>query len=298
MRLCLGIVTLCFAAVSLGSDLAAGEIARCSANTPNGWASVGAPSEESITCANWTLRSWRLEPRPGLVPAIVPNDELVPRQDLVPFPFHCPFETEHLLARRVALDVGREWLVGCDLGTHGGGLWVVSAAGHKETKLWNERVWEITTIGDRVLVLSQDGNGELGLILEIAASDGVWRARALSKMPGYPIGAVQRDDGVIVITTAGLFSVIGDQVSALSRFDLSGLLPTSALSTDSGEIYVAMRHFALRLRQVSGRWVQDWLAPVDCQSFRKRDERPCDCVLGIGGTLVAPHHPPHQHLRP
>jgi hypothetical protein len=206
MRLCVGVAAWYFAAVSFGSDMAPGD-GQCATRTPEGWVSVGVPSEESITCANWTLRSWRLEPRPGLPPAILPNDELTPRRDVVPFPFDCPFETEHLPARRVALAVGRDWLVGCDFGSHGGGLWIVNGAGHREAKLWNQRVSEIAAIDDRVLVLSQDEDGDQGQVLEAAASDGVWRARFLAGMPGYPFAAVQRSEGVIVLTTAGLFGV-------------------------------------------------------------------------------------------
>jgi hypothetical protein len=82
----------------------------------------------------------------------------------------------------------------------------VSAAGYKEERLWNERVWDISTIGDRVLVLSQDGKEELGLSLEVAEFEGAWRARPVSGMPGYPIDAFRRDSLVIVATTTGLFS--------------------------------------------------------------------------------------------
>lgn len=288
MRLYLAVATWCLVALPIGTDLTAGENAERAIGNPAGWAQVSAPSEDAITCANWSLRSWRLDHCSAQLPAIVPNDELAPRRDPLPFPFECPFEAKYLLARRVALSLGKAWLVGCDLGTHGGGLWLVDAEGHREAVLWNERVWDITTVGGRVFVLSQAGTGDLGQILGVSGPEGPLSARPLAKTPGYPIGLFHRNDGLIVLTTAGLFGMKGDEVSPLTRFDLSGLLPTSVLSTDSGEIYVAMRHFALRLRRGSDGWVQEWLAPVDCQAFRKRKERPCDCLTGVESVPADP----------
>ena len=270
---------------SLGSN----ENARPAIGNPDGWAQVDAPSEDSITCANWSLRSWRLGHCSAQVPVIVPNDELAPRRDPLPFPFECPFETPHLLARRVALPLGKAWLIGCDLGTHGGGLWLVDAESQEKTALWNRRVWDITRVGDRVFILSQAGVDDLGQILYVPAPDVSQGARPVARTPGYPIGLFRGDHSLVVVTTAGLFGMKGDEVSPLTRFDLSRLLPTSTVSTESGVIYVAMRHFLLRLRKRPDGWVQEWLAPVDCQAFRERKERPCDCLTGVESLPTDPN---------
>ena len=260
------------------------------AGTPWGWAQVNEPSDETITCANRTRRSWRLEPTPAGPPGAVPNDELVPRCDALPFPFECPFETKYLLARRVARAMGNQWLVGCDLGTHGGGLWLVGPTGQREAKLWGERVWDIVELGGVLFALTEDAEGN-GLVLKLEASGGTWASRPAIRAPGYPIGLFLKDGSTLVLTRAGLFRAAHGAVASLLRFDLGRLLPTSTAITDKGDIYVAMRHFLLRLRQVSGEWVQEWLAPVDCQAFRKRDRGPCDCMTGFESTT---QHAPCQ----
>jgi hypothetical protein len=217
MRFYLGLATCCLVAVPEADFASAENVIRVIGN-PAGWAQVGAPSEDSITCANWSLRSWRLDRCSAQVPAIVPNDELEPRRDPLPFPFECPSEAPALLARRVALPLGKAWLVGCDLGERGGGLWLVDAEGHRAGALWNERVRDITSVGGRAFVLSQAGVDDLGQILVVPGPDGPRAARPLARTPGYPIGLFQRDDGLVVVTTAGLFQVNSENVSPLTRF--------------------------------------------------------------------------------
>ena len=84
------------------------------------WVRVPEPTADDLICANWTLRSWRLRPDGHEEPAVVPNDDMVPRRDWLPFPFECPYESEDIPARRVATRLMDRWLVGCDLGERGG----------------------------------------------------------------------------------------------------------------------------------------------------------------------------------
>jgi hypothetical protein len=156
-------------------------------------------------------------------------------------------------------------------------LWLVDGAGANAERLWQESVWDVTKIQDHAMVLTRGDTPDTGVILTVSKSAEKWGIRRRIEVPGLAVGIFVRDDSLLVVTQKGLFR-IGKTVTTIMRFSLEPMLPTSIALASSGDVYVGMRHFTMRLRERSGHWSREWLAPRDCAHFRKRSRRPCDCI--------------------
>jgi hypothetical protein len=244
--------------------------------SPTAWVGVTAPSGVQRVCANWSLDSWRVERRADGVVAMAHNDELRPRRDPLPFDFRCELETPARPARRVALRAEKHWLVACDLGNHGGGLWVLTDAGRPVERLSRERTWDVVRVLGRLFALTQDSDGR-GLVLEVERDVAGYRVRRRASTAGYPIALVSWRDRLLLISRSGLYAVGGHGAGALIEYDLSALYPTSAIVGSSGAIYVAMRHYLLVLQPTGRGWQAQWMAPATCPTFEKTGEK-CDCI--------------------
>jgi hypothetical protein len=178
----------------------------------------------------------------------------------------------------VAADLGTAWLVGCDLGSYGGGLWLVANDGTSKQALWNERVWDIVFVQEHTWALTKSAEYDSGLVLEVVPQDGSWAVRRYAEVRGYPVGLLGWEDTILVVTRKGLFALAERSSTLLMPLELDGLFPTSVAMSENGEIYVALRHYLLRLRGAPGGWTRQWLAPASCRSFRPTHDHPCECV--------------------
>jgi hypothetical protein len=245
---------------------------------PVGWVEVAEPSEGSLRCANWSPFLWRVEPAEEGVPVVVGDDGLRPRRDPIPWPFGCPSEGDGRIARRVAANLGTAWLVGCDLGSYGGGLWLVASDGTSREAWWSERVWDIVVAQARTWALAEGAEYGSGVVLEAVPQEGSWAVRPYAEVRGYPVGLFGRGRKIFLVTRKGLFALAERSATLLMPLDLERLFPTSVATSQNGDVYVAMRHYLLRLRSTSAGWTRQWLAPASCRSFRPMHERPCECV--------------------
>lgn len=283
MRMLNLLVSLSVVAVTAQSgheDKSAGAARSSQSDLPVGWVEVGEPSTADLHCANWSSLAWRVVSTGEGVRAIVLTDELTPRRDFVPWPFTCPLEGDGRVARRVAYDLGTAWLLGCDLGSYGGGLWLVARDDSSRAALWNARVWDIVLAQGRTWALTEGTEYGSGLVLEVVAQENSWAVRRRAEVRGYPVGLVEWEGGVHLVTREGLFALGERSATLLMPLDLDRLFPTSVALSESGDVYVAMRHYLLRLRSTSTGWRPQWLAPAQCPSFRPTLDRPCECVAG------------------
>jgi hypothetical protein len=180
------------------------------------------------------------------------------------------------------------WLLGCDLGSYGGGLWLVARDGTTRTTLWNGRVWDIVLAQGRTWALTEGTQYGSGLVLEVVQQDGSWAVRRRAEARGHPIGLLEWEGGILLVTREGLFALGDRNATLLTSLDLGRLFPTSVAMSESGEVYVAMRHYLLRMRHTSAGWTREWLAPAHCPSFRPMLDRPCECVAGQPASLPDP----------
>jgi hypothetical protein len=269
-------------------DRGAEAASHAQSEVPVGWTEVDEPSKADLHCANWSPLSWRVESTAQGMPTIIAHDELAPRRDFVPWPFTCPLEGDGRVARRVAYDLGTAWLLGCDLGSYGGGLWLIARDDSSRAALWNARVWDIVLAQGRTWALTEGTESGSGLVLEVVAQENSWAVRRRAEVRGYPVGLVEWEGGVLLVTREGLFALGERSATLLMPLDLDRLFPTSVALSERGDVYVAMRHYLLRLRSTSTGWSRQWLAPAQCPSFRPRLDRPCECVAEQPASLRGP----------
>lgn len=244
---------------------------------PAGWVRTDEPTADQLRCANWATRAWQVGQTAGAELNLTTIDELRPRQDPLPWPLTCPGESPDLPARRIAKEVGDRWIVGCDGGSRGGGLWAFSADGRGAETLWHYPVREVEVIQGRLLVLGESTPGETA-VLELSSKPR-WTAQPRASVPGTPVGLISQDGDILVVTTAGLFAIGKGEINTqLMGWDLQHLYPTSIARGRHGEIVIGMRHYVVQIRPTAKGWIRDWLAPADCPSFRPALEGPCACA--------------------
>lgn len=243
--------------------------------TPRGWTMVEAPREDARVCANWTLRSWRVQIGKDAQVEFVTNDELNPPREHVPFPFQCPGDRGERRARLSAVALGTQWLVGCDFGEFGGGLWRTEIDGSRSQRLWNDGIVALTLSGTRILALARDPSLQSSALLEVHTVGDTWAVSTSEEMAGWPVGMLEAD-AIRVVTSAGVFNV-GDTVTKIVDLELDGLMPSSVVAPEEGSLFIGLRHYVLHLRQTGDRWTQEWLAPEGCAAFEKTVTKPCRC---------------------
>lgn len=226
---------------------------------PAGWVAYKKPTEDQLSCANYSRREWGVA---------LKNEQLeVSRY-------------QDSKGDRHVIRVNDGLLIGEDHGEWGGGLWWVSADRRRKKRLSAENVIGFVNSSKGVLAiagLSHMGTN-YGLVLQI--TDGVRgqrKAVELADLGWAPRAFVSESpDSVLVITDNSLARVkTSGSVEQLLRTYYGGLYPNSMTLSSSGVIHVGMRHFITRLTPNGTTYKEDWFVPADCTQFSKSDY---DCV--------------------
>ena len=254
--------------------------AEFGSNPPNGW--IHAPSRERNDglwqCAayggSWVVSNdggsialRRFDPRGEKQEPIPPNVSL----------------SKKMIGRRTFKPTSRGWLAGFDAGEFGGGLWWFSRDGSQNIELLSENVHAIYQIKTSILILT--GLSHMGLNfgrIYKFNDDTVDKPTVTSVaiLGGAPEASAVDSGGnnMVIATPDRVLRVdINGKVNEMYKSGEHLTYPRSVAVDTSGNIYVAMRFFVLRLipQQGSG-YTAEWLMPEQCRAFRL-DKYICGC---------------------
>lgn len=190
-------------------------------------------------------------------------------------------------ARRHVLEVDDGWLIGFDAGEYGGALWWLSQDGSKRERLVNENVQGIAMLGSRIVVLT--GLAHLSMDTGHAfdlthGHEGRWRAGLRTDLGASPLAfTVQPDMSIMFMTFSGVRRLEPNgKVEQLSDGDFGFLYPGSVAVLPSGEIYVGMNLYVMRLTPSNAGYREEWFIPKECA---RHEIRGLDCVC-LGETTT------------
>lgn len=183
---------------------------------------------------------------------------------------------------RSATHLGSAWLLAYDAGEWGGGLWLTNEDGSETRRIINDNVRAVIPIDGGVLVLSGLSHMTLdfGNAFIFSNPDGLnIPLRHTVRLDGAPRAYAKASDGsVLFATTRGLSKITkSGELQNLSNFPnwtRFQYASSMAIASD-GSIFVGMRMFVLKLREIANGYSQEWLLPTDCRRFELKET---DCV--------------------
>jgi hypothetical protein len=247
-------------------------------NEPPGWAE--APSSQADPglweCAGYG-GSVIVSLEEGSVRIGKPPDE-EPQQD--PLPQHLKLSKE-MVGGHSLLRTADGWLVGFDDGEFGGGLWWFNSEGDQNRKLLSENVHSIYRSPDGILVLVGLAHLSLdsGKLYRFTETTEEVAVKLVADLGGSPEASALDPEGRLVVATPRSVVAV-DYTGNVFRLYKSGenlIYPTSVVIDSTGNIFVGMRFFVLRLVPGNNAQFQpQWLMPTECKSFRIV-KRICTC---------------------
>jgi len=190
--------------------------------------------------------------------------------------------SKKMIGRRSVQATSSGWLVGFDGGEFGGGLWWFSRDGSQNIELLSENVHAIYQIKTSILILT--GLSHMGLnfgrIYKFNDTVDKPTVTSVAILGGAPEASAVDSGGnnMVIATPDRVLRVdINGKVNEMYKSGEHLTYPTSVAVDTSGNIYVAMRFFVLRLipQQGSG-YTAEWLMPEQCRAFRL-DKYICGC---------------------
>ena len=191
--------------------------------------------------------------------------------DLRPEPLPFPIEADvpHGLAlRRSVVRVADGWIVGFNQGEFGGQIRWFSEDGTRSDPLSDELVDDFvrTEFGLFATVGISHGTSDEGRIVRIDQGDDCgWMVRPFLDLGGSPeVAALQPGGSLLVATSDRLLRVSPADRTIETLCDetgWAGLSPTSIAVTQSGTIYVGMRHGVAKIEKAGRSYRQRWLLP-------------------------------------
>lgn len=187
-------------------------------------------------------------------------------------------------ARRHVVRLNDGWLIGYGGGEFGGSLWWYTAptSGHR---IAEGNVVAVVPMahGREALVfggLAHMGTDQ-GRVFRFTASPERPELRLVSDLAASPQAVVaESEQSALVLTTRQLWRVpAAGAAESLCALDSRFLYPRSVAVLPSGEVWVGMRHFVVRLKPAGGGSCDvQWFAPTDCANLvRHRAEGECTC---------------------
>lgn len=244
-------------------------------------------------CANYSHHEWNVATVDGKVRA---TRRLTGDKTDDPLPFVIA-PAEGMKGRRRVVRVSDGWIVGFDAGEWDGSLWWFSADGTSRRELlaserdeqhlerwFPQNVRAILRVNETLLVFQ--GLAHLGINMGRVAAVAVaapHHAHLLGQLPGSPkVAIVDGTDGALVVTNDRLLRVnTAGAMTLVARLDLSGLYPSSVVRAATGEVFIGMRHFVVRIMGEGDQSKTTWFVPADCTTFKTRDLK-CVCSLPAG----------------
>jgi hypothetical protein len=241
---------------------------------PSSWTPIKFPESSSndLLCANYSDNEWHLS---------IDSGELViaksARETHTALPKHFTVTKDMSGTPSVAKsDDG--WLVGFD----GGGLWWVSENGRQSRELIDEHVRAIITRGNDLLVLTGRVTSDEGKAYQYkpGALDGGTLLQ-IADLGSAPVANLVQDNKTVVIVAQTRVVAIdpSNQMHILLlNNDMNLLYPNSVVADPSGNLFVGMRFYVLRLKHDSGDQYQaQWYVPDRCARTEIRNSL-CVCT--------------------
>jgi hypothetical protein len=232
---------------------------------PAGWSIMLAPGARALACANRSDDEWRIaiddtgvhitkaaerEPSDGpRLPFTLPKDAASPGR-------------KHVLA------VSDGFLVGTDAGEWGGALQWFSQDGTRHAQIADANVRGMVALGaSEVVVLEGLNHLSLreGTARWVEHDHGVWRSVHTAKLDAGPSTLVAAADAVYTVTPASLTRIKRDRtVEIVQPIDTTSLYPDSMAVDATGQLWIGMRHYVMRLTPAGTRYTVAWLARGPC----------------------------------
>lgn len=243
---------------------------------PPGWIAIDPPDAARLRCANYSDDEWQVavdgdqlhvtaatphEPDTGPTVAFMP--------DTIP------------AGRRHALAVADGFLVGYDAGEWGGALYWISADGTTHTEIAKENVRGVLAVGDDAAVafegLAHMGINE-GAVRWLKRAPNGWTTDTVGKLDGQPQAIVAAPDAMYVVTFESLVRIRTDRtIETIQKVTTEGLYPDSMAVDATGQLWIGMRQFVLRLTPAGGTYTPQWFVEARCKTVTQVDLS-CRCT--------------------
>jgi hypothetical protein len=257
------------------------------------WVRVPIPSAHSraLECGNYS-RSWYVEQASERTLKVTQGAE---RRVEDPIPFQIASSQDRQGDRHV-VRYNSGWLVGFDAGEFGGGLWWHRSADSSGSRVRRPRIPPVSSfdfyqasnvkwfarVDDELLVLMglDHLGGRSGSIFHVRAFGSDVALIPWTGLDGSPYGWIARGRSLLVLTDSSVYELTAPaDTRVVHRFttELIGLYPTSVVAVESGQLYIGMRRYVIRLAPtVGGGYDETWWVPKNCLHFRLKQN--CECV--------------------
>jgi hypothetical protein len=186
-------------------------------------------------------------------------------------------------ARRYVVRLSGGWLIGYGGGEFGGSLWWYAAPGAGR-RIGEGNVVDILPVAGGREALVFGGLSHMGIdqgrVFRFTTTTEP-ELRLVSDLGASPeVAIAESDESALVLTTRQLWRVaVGGRAERLCALESVYLYPRSMTLLPSGEVWVGMRYFVVRLKPSSdGKCDVQWFAPADCPSLvRQRPDEECAC---------------------
>lgn len=168
---------------------------------------------------------------------------------------------------------------------------------------WGGNVQYVGPDGPGVILISENGIGGVridagvlvmtglnhltlrsGKLWLITGEDGgAPQVRELVDLSEQPEAFATLPDGSVIVATSGKVMSVSRDAAVTTIFESRppayfSLYPTSIAQTNTGAIYIGMRHFVVRLTRAGSSIREEWLVPKDCPLFAPTATfGPCPC---------------------
>ena len=186
-------------------------------------------------------------------------------------------------ARRYVVRLNGGWLIGFGGGEFGGSLWWYSGpeAGRRVAE---GNVVDIIPMAQGREALVFAGLAHMGIdqgrVFRFTATTEP-QLHLVSDLAASPqVAVAESEASALVLTTRKLWRVPAERAAeSLCALESLYLYPRSMAVLSSGEVWVGMRHFVVRLKPNGGeRCDVQWFAPADCTKLARRGaEGECTC---------------------
>jgi len=224
-------------------------------------------SDEWLAAQMDTEHEWVVTPGEA-----APRVDIRGRQQENPPPL--PFEIEPgparegLAGRRTAIKVDDGWLVGFNAGEFGAGLWWFSPDGKDRYRISDDHVVEFFPLASQVTALIgiEHGGVSEGDVIRFSRNEEKrWVTERLVDLGERPYAAIKIADGTLLVAThTRLIKVnlsTNNANNIICKAFWEGLYPNSIALSDSGAIFIGMRHGVAKIEKKHGVYNASWLLP-------------------------------------
>ncbi|HET7502553.1 MAG TPA: hypothetical protein VFK02_16145 [Kofleriaceae bacterium] len=232
---------------------------------PSGWSIVRTPGQRELACANQSRDEWRIAIDDAGVHITSAARREPDEGPELPFALS---EDRAMRGRRHVLAVDGGFLVGTDAGEWGGALYWFNQDGTRRAQIAGANVRGLVALGaGEVLVLEGLNHMSLreGTARWVVRDHGAWRSAHTATLDAGPSTLVAAPDAVYTVTPTSLTRIKRDRtVQIVQPLDTTSLYPESMTVDATGQLWIGMRHYVVRLTPAGARYTVAWLARGPC----------------------------------